>query len=97
MEDTKWICSVLANCFCPSVKVVSTSGPSAEYFDKPSPRQLPIAVLALYCTSISMMLTIIQYFAIDFPLHFKPISSLCHDKNVFLSIDITIGKHINYG
>ena len=49
MEDTKWICSMFTHCFCPLLKVVSTSRSSAESFDKSGPRQLDILVLALYC------------------------------------------------
>ena len=40
MEDTKWLCSMFTHCFCPSLKVVSTSRLPAESFDKSGPRQL---------------------------------------------------------
>ena len=40
MEDTKWLCSTFTHCFCPSLKVVSTSRLPAESFDKSGPRQL---------------------------------------------------------
>ena len=40
MEDTEWICSAVTDCFFPLFRPYQASGPSAESFDKPSPRQL---------------------------------------------------------
>ena len=54
MEDTKWICSTFTHCFCPSLKVVSTSRLPAESFDKSGPRQLEKLVLALFSQFFSM-------------------------------------------